>query len=537
MCHLDPPDGFTSGMPSTVYVAESATGRGYSASDPMSIGRVATGCRPGSTVRLTDGVYTARAFTQTGLTIEAAEGHTPQMAGAITASGSGSTVDLPEVTTTFDIDNRTDLGVAAQIDNATILLRSGTYTAVTFTGAGQTIRSAAGEWAWFETSDTSVVPVTIAGAGTLLEYVGVRGAITDRVIYEAALAGGGIDMAADDVTVRGCVMMDTLAGIGWFTGSGEGGVLEDCLILDVGWNDPDTRWHGHGVYTHNEGTLRTLRRNIVWSPAASAIKTAGKDNEASNYLVQSNVCVNTRGTALSVQHYSEHEVSENCTWDDNQIWNVAGVGWTGIYLHFSDEEQVDATITDNWIRAGWGIGIQTPWSEATITGNTVAGDDICISDDNGGPMVTTRVYSGNSYYSDDQTPFNNNRTLAQWKTDTGQDADATKADIESLPRSSWVAATEEGGALIRVYNPPIDDLGVVYLSTVEVTTGMSGDWWLFDALNPFAGPVASGTGSTVTVPMTGLTVRTPVGLTARPHTAPTFGVFVARPVSMWVAPN
>jgi hypothetical protein len=228
-----------------------------------------------------------------------------------------------------------------------------------------------------------------------------------------------------------------------------------------------------------------------------------------------------------------NRVSEDVTISGNQVWNPIGHGLT---FHFSELEQIDATATGNWLRAAWGVLMATEWSSFTFTDNTVASEKILITDSIGEPVPDTKNYSGNSYYSDRPNPFAGSQsadgvwTLAQWRTQSGQDADSTLSAMSALPASTWQATTAEGGRLIRVYNP-------TSAATVEVSTGMTGDWWLYDALNPLAGPVASGTGSTVTVPMTGLTARTPTGLDPVTHPAPTFGVFVARPVSTWVAPD
>jgi hypothetical protein len=86
---------------------------------------------------------------------------------------------------------------------------------------------------------------------------------------------------------------------------------------------------------------------------------------------------------------------------------------------------------------------------------------------------------------------------------------------------------EPGRANIAIYNWNLQSTVAVDVSGV-LTPGKT--YVVKDAQNFFGPPVASGTysGGTITIPMTGLTVATPVGnVPSRPgHTGPEFGAFV-----------
>lgn len=134
-------------------------------------------------------------------------------------------------------------------------------------------------------------------------------------------------------------------------------------------------------------------------------------------------------------------------------------------------------------------------------------------------------------------------------TMTGGQVTATISDY-----SNWTNATVTTPASTRgnaVYVRPVDSYEdgrghvIVFNASLAATVAVdlssvlsNGDTFgIFDGLNPLGGALVTGTysGANVTIPVTGLSMPTPIGTTAPAH-PDDFGVFVVRKVQTWVAP-
>jgi hypothetical protein len=153
----------------------------------------------------------------------------------------------------------------------------------------------------------------------------------------------------------------------------------------------------------------------------------------------------------------------------------------------------------------------------------------------------TGTWNNNSYYSMNGTyeflyvGAPGTVSFAAWKAATGFDAASTFTPDTYPPDAVYVDDNlyETGRSHVTIYNQRAQATTV----SVSLTgTGLvSGDpYYIFNAMNPLAGPVASGTysGASVSFPMTTAAAGSPadpVGdLPPGPSTFPHFGVFVVR---------
>lgn len=530
MCALDPPGGFTSPLPLVV----TAT--------PDTLASQIRACRRGGTVQLTTGVYTGtHTAVSANVTVEPAPGHDPWNFGTITAA----TVTGLDRPTEVTVEDDATMQAMAGIDSVTINLNGGTYSSVILTGDNVTVRSAPGCLATFAHAQNDDQPTfTVAGANVTLEDLTIVNTNTDRydpVGGSHGFRGDSLVQSADNLIVRRCILADAGNGITSYDGS-EGLTVEDCLILDTGWNASD-RGHGHGIYTQNNvaDAAKVVRRTVIARPHSTCFKPAGTGSNIHHYIAEDVVMLGNEhaGVADSCwNHYSVNGNSTDHTLTRCWFWNPRHFAAHSGYQQDEGVVHSGLVIDDCFSYAKGGVVLDRVWDDVTITDS----DFVLVGTDDGSivakaiaegnatdttTLPTTRAYSGNRVETGVASPFRaqrSSKTLAEFQTMTGE----TVGSLATIPARTLVAATEEGGALIAVYNPS-------EAATVDVSTALSGEWWLYDALNPLAGPVASGSGATVTVPMTGLTCRTPVGLDAADHPAPLLGVFVARLDSEWVA--
>lgn len=473
MCALDPPGGFTSRMPRTLYVRPHATGTGASPEDPMDAAVGIPGVRGGGTVRLLDGSYltnyTVRSLTAT---VEAADGHSPSLVYLPTGPA-GVTVDLPATTTTVTLDRASDLTTAAAVGGLTLLLESGTYTG-TFTPAANTvIQSAPGHHAVIDGG------FVLSNSGCTLRDLEVRNSSTARGAARLTSASA----TSTNSSIINCVLLD--GGLGVFA-TGSGLVFQGCITNGQGWQAPGgaDRGHGHSAYiqNHDAAARQTIADNI-FGP----------------------------GFGWSAHAYSESVGRlTKMDWLRNTAWGAGALTIdpheTYTFLLAGSVAASDYTLSDNYL---YGHYPQTKFN--TESSNLISGS--------GGRVEGTGyTYRAPGAYASEWT--NSTWVSPVWAPGT-------------LGVYVHANAHETGRANITVFNP-----NSLTSTTADCTgiIGASDPWYLYDGFNPLAGPVSSGTGPTVTVPMTGLTCRTPAGCSAPTHPCPKFGAFVVRSTATWVAP-
>lgn len=472
MCDLDPPGGFTSRMPRTIYVAPHATGTGASPSDPKDAAVGIPGVRGGGIVRLLDGSYlTAYTVRSLAATVEAAVGHTPTLLYTPTGPA-GVSVDLPAPSTTVTLDRASDLTTAAAIGGLTILLKSGTYTGTFTPAASTTIKSAPGHHAVIDGG------VVFSNTGCTLRDIEVRNSSTTRTTTRTT----SVSVLAANCSVINCLLFD--GGLGVFA-SGTGLTYQGCITNGQGWqaNNGSDRGHGHSAYIQNHGgASRQLIADNIFGPGYGW--SAHAYSETAGQLTKMDWLRNTA--------WGAGELTSNP--HETYTFLLAGVAAS------------DYTVSDNYLYKHY---LQTKYN--TETSDLISGSGGRIDGMYPNPRAAGASQSG--------------WTNSTWVSPV--------CDPGTLGVYVHANAHEAGRANITVFNP--ND----FSSTTADCTGIIGasdPWYLYDGFNPLAGPASSGTGPTVTVPMTGLTCRTPAGCSAPTHPCPKFGAFVVRSTATWVAP-
>ena len=394
----------------------------------------------------------------------------------------------------------------------TIWLRDGTYTG-NFTsylrGTASLpikVRQHLGERA---TLDGNVNPAVRGNGGDALTINGgytwfwgfeVTNSNTDRWnpvpgSFNTDARNGGINVFGTGTKIINVVIHDTGEGISFWSPA-TNAELYGNIIYYNGWNSTD-RGHGHGIYAQNyQGGSKLIKHNILLAPAfdgcfnmqAYGSSAAGFQNSTIDGNVSTRAPIMAGG--LSGFLFTNDAFTNNYTWD-----GPATIGYWA-------NDCTGTTVTGNYcVNVGVSSSFAMPWSSLawppnaaapSMTGNTFIGDQ-----DNGS---TSTYYPTNTYIAKASPP--------------------TVNKVAILPN-----AYEPGRANIIIYNWQKLSSVSIDLSSV-VSPGAA--YEIRNAQNFYGPPVVSGTyvGGSVTLPMTGLTPATPVGLAAPSSTGPAFGAFV-----------
>lgn len=315
--------------------------------------------------------------------------------------------------------------------------------------------------------------VTITAPGVTLRDIELRlSGHTNRTVD----TGANIEILAADTSIINCLAFD--GGVAIFSSS-ENVLVHGCITNGQGWQDgPADRGHGHSAYIQNTGPGRVTLDNNIFGP----------------------------GFGWSAHAYAQTEGKlEAQTWTRN---SAAGAGYLTVtgsrypFLLAGSVASNDYVVAGN-LCFGAGIGLYYTALNGALTFD-------------GGRI---------------DNPGSSQPDTAKWSPATV--VSPALVNPGTLGVYVYPNDYETGRANITVFNP--NDLS----STTADCTGIIGasdPWYLYDGFNPLAGPVSSGTGPTVTVPMAGLTCRTPAGCSAPTHPCPKFGAFVVRSTATWVAP-
>jgi hypothetical protein len=335
------------------------------------------------------------------------------------------------------------------------------------------------------------------------------------------------------------VVHDTAGGYGFWTPAEDSEIYGNVLFYN-GWSAPD-RGHGHGIYSQNKSGKKRIEDTISFSNFGMGIRAYGSgDAFVNNIEFVGNVSFNagilygspprrwsnffvTGGKGaqdiLFDSNYSYHRPGEN--------QGQSSLGWV-----FSQTEQNVVARNNYWIGGSPAIEVWN-WNDVTFQGNVAYSEGGLVFVLNHLSEQDRSKYhlDGNTYYGSDLMRLNGkNSRWSQWQQITGLDTNSTHHP--GRPKGSWVFVRpnkyEHGRANVIIYNWDLRDQVAVDLSNV-LTKGQN--YEIVDAQNFYGtNPVLKGTyeGGSISVPMKGLTVASPVGLPQPQHTAPEFGVFVVR---------
>jgi len=292
------------------------------------------------------------------------------------------------------------------------------------------------------------------------------------------------------------VVHDTGGGISSF-GEAAGLEIYGCLIYYVGWQGPD-RGHGHGIYSQNQiGTLN-IKDNIIFSAFSHGIHNYGgsEDTYLDNIHMEGNVCFNNgilpwglpNGLARNLLIGGGRK-AQNPRLINNAMYYPSGLGGENMNI-------------------GYGEGV----NNAIVTGNYISGGDVRFNGRN-----TNVAMMDNFFYTDVPAGF---QTQYPSNTYVGPTSRPTGVRVFVRPN-----AYEPGRANITVYNWDLRPSVDVNIGTI-LSVGRT--YEVRNAQDYFGPPVAAGvySGAPIRLPMTGLSVARPVGVSTPPPTGPEFNVFV-----------
>jgi hypothetical protein len=419
------------------------------------------------------------------------------------AGGSGS------IGSPWDLQTALDQPAAVHAGD-TIWMRGGTYTGffvshLNGTSASPiTVRNYPGERAKIDGNYGGNLPA-LEIHGNYTWYWGFEIYNSDPTRWsndgsEPPRRGEGIQVIGDHIKLIHLVIRDAAQGV--LTGSGANDTeIYGCLIYYNGYDASD-RGHGHGIYSANDpgNATKKIRDNIIYDQYGYGLHGYTEGGDLDNIEYQGNTVFDAGG--LSSHGWTTNILlgglvaAASPVIKNNMAYTQTHAGSNNMGYSAGCS---NPNVTGNYLSNGTAFKIVS-CSGITMTGNTFYGSIVGFSQSG---------YPSNTYYS------------------------SRPAALQTFVRAS---SYEAGRANVTVYNWPNQ-------STVSVDlTGILSDGQGFEVRNAadfFGAPVLNGTfdGSPVVLPMTGLSVATPVGAIAPNPTGPEFNVFVVLPASSGGTPT
>ncbi len=434
---------------------------------------------------------------------------------------------------------------------ATIWLREGIYTGPLGTpisgtaGNPITYRNYNRERARF---DGRGVPFSFSIVGNYTRFWGIevydslRGSVTNDISSVWAGASG------KGVSYINIISHDGGMGL-------EGGEIAYGNILYYNGKSP----REHAIYWQNDssvsGVTKVIKDNIIFNPSGLGIHSYSQVGKLKGLLYEGNTVYNAQsgaeiiiggGTAID-----QATLKHNMTYHSPGV--CAGCGG-GVQLGFYvDNDSV--VIEDNYFAEnGSGIYFFKPFTSVTMLRNTLIALyyplNLSLGPSNVFKSGGSHNINNNTYYNlrernsfvgyantvnDDCIPTKGSRgdcsvSLAEWSAQTGFDTHST-ASTSRPPDKVFVRPNEyeSGRANITIYNwSKANSVNVNVSGVLGV-----GDSYELRSAQDYFGDVTTGTysGGSISIPMTGRSVATPVSGPAGISTFPEFGAFVIMKIS------
>jgi hypothetical protein len=178
----------------------------------------------------------------------------------------------------------------------------------------------------------------------------------------------GIELYAPYSRLINMIVHDAGQGLGVWV-QAVGAELYGNLVFDNGWTGAD-RGHGHGVYTHNEGSPKIFRHNIIFNPYSFVFHAYGSEAaRLNNFLLEGNVFFNAPflvGGSSPAQDF---------TLQGNYFYN------SNVSFGYDNRLNGNLTIADNYF-AGY-LYVKW-WNNVRVTNNVIfpfgqTGQDVSVS--------------------------------------------------------------------------------------------------------------------------------------------------------------
>jgi hypothetical protein len=284
--------------------------------------------------------------------------------------------------------------------------------------------------------------------------------------------------------------------------------IAGCIFYNNGWDAPD-RGHGHAMYLKNYTGPVLARDNVAFNQYGYGIHayTNASSGKLINITIEGNVAFNNGSLAsrrrspnilLGGDGYAAGgTIRENMTYVSPKLGDAEAnvvVGWKLL-------RNGDVVVERNYFAGGSPVLQFAYWTAARVSNDTLIGGG------RGGPLVVRREPSAPGQI---------------WRDNI---------ELDRPPRATRVFVRpnpyEAGRAHVVVYN---------WGRKSEVTADMSGvlvagdRYEVRNVQDLFGPPVVTGTlsGTSITIPMSGVTPPAPTGLAASsaPKTAPEFDTFL-----------
>ena len=303
--------------------------------------------------------------------------------------------------------------------------------------------------------------------------------------------GFGIDAYGPGTKIINMVIHDTGQGIGVWTPAVDAEVYGN-LVYYNGWDASD-RGHGHGVYLQNQApSVKNMVDNLLFDQFGMGSQAYTEGDYIDNIYEEGNTAF-SNGALSQVTGYTENLL----------------IG--GLVVAHTPSMISNNTYTPNSGSGHNNLGYQSGCTNATVTGNYFVSQDALILVNCGTGLSLT----GNSFYSS-ISGF----TQPQYPSNTYYSSRPSGTRVVVRPNQY-----DASRANITIYN-----WGNLSSVSVDLSGMLSvGSYFeIHNAQNFYGAPVVTGTysGGSVSIPMSGLSVASPIGWNAPPAVGPEFGAFV-----------
>jgi len=352
---------------------------------------------------------------------------------------------------------------------------------------------------------------------------------------------GSCDLRGPRVKLINCVIHDLQGGVGGVSSS-FGAEVYGCIIYNNGYVQNNI-YSGHGMYLQNSDAdnPKLLRDNIIFNNFGLGIQGLSQTGNTVGMHVIGSVLFGNGSPGASplwnILLGANDGIADDLRIDSCFIYRGPTVESNSITLDFVS--QTGRGEITNTVLAGGRDGIEIKGgSSISLTGNTVfinyqGGQQSLINLKNISSSASLAIGS-NRYFNSSGNPlvFAKNedfKTFANWQSVLRLDRNGS-TNSNAAPSNNWIFVRpnqyESGRAHIIVYN---------WTQKKQVSVNVSevlrpGDQFeVRNVQDYFASPVIEGTytGQPLELPMTDLTVATPVGMTTTPaHTGIQFNTFV-----------
>ncbi|NOT49405.1 MAG: Ig-like domain-containing protein [Acidobacteria bacterium] len=576
-------------VPNALYISAngSPTGNGSSTnpwdlqtglSQPSSVAQ-------GKTIYLRGGLYRGKFISNlVGATVRSYPGEWARIDGYYTTTTSTSlvaAVPLAASNVSFNGSVRLTPGNQAYIDNELVQINvanaDGSYRVVR--GWGGTAPVAHGAGAPVKLYGTGFV---VDGANTIYRDFELLNSNPVRSFVITSGQGGflrdgdGINVVGDDLKFINLVVHDNLDGF-FLTEGAANTEVYGCIIYNNGHVASD-RPHGHGLYIQNDTGRKLISNVISFNNFALGMKAYGASVGRANSVYFDGVIsfnngspgyfpgnptsfpngINRRFGNLEVG--SDDTPSNDISIINSSLYHKAGteVEIPGIWLGRNPAGgNTNAVIRNNYVVEPSDAITFNYWSNVQVTGNTFYqhegsfGKIVFLKSTNSGFTWNNNTYFApaailNCPTEQKRAPFyalgatgtcggGGALDFNEWKQATGFDTTSTFSPTRPTGKQTTVRANafEAGRANVTVYNWDLSSTVTVNLATAGLAPGQR-----FEVRNVqdyLGASVLSNqtysAGMTISLPMSGLSVATPIGLPYTPtSTGPEFAAFVIVPL-------